>query len=225
MIAGILAGVMLQSTAMIMLPQPSPLCILFSLATSYWFGLLILHSTILSVFTISKYSHCSRIQALFYCLAGMTVALLNSLLEKPPDLPIKQEYTETEQMIVYATMSSILFVKYMCGWLALATIMLFATRSPSYPSFRRCFSLLRNTIVFVGACCMGINICLYIAGFIGFIPAVYDVTGFVSLMLGRLVMIIAVWMQEKIVFPEVEPTKSEKMEEGEDTHLEYSFIC
>jgi hypothetical protein len=225
MIAGILAGVMLESTEMVLFPKPSTLCILFSLATSYWFGLLILFSLFLSGVTLSKYSNFPRIQVIFYCLALMAVTVLCSISEKPPDLPNKQEYTETERMLVYTAMSSIIFVKYMCGWLALATIILFfTTRSPSYLSFRRFFSLLRNVIVFVGACGIGVNICLYIACFIGFIPAVYDVTGFVSMIMCRLVLIVAVWMQEKIVFPEVEPTKSAKTEEGGDT-LEYSFIC
>jgi hypothetical protein len=219
MIAGILAGVMLESTAMVLFPKPSTLCILFSLVTSYWFGLMILFSLFLSVF---KYP---GIQAVCYYLAVMVVTVLCSFLEKTPDLPNKQEYTATERMLVYAAMPSITFVNYNCGWLALATIILFATRSPYYLSFRRFFSLLRNVIVFLGACGMGVNICLYIACFIGFIPAVYDVTGFVSMIICRLVLIVAVLKQEKIMFPEVEPTKSAKTEKGEHYTLKDPFIC
>ncbi len=81
-------------------------------------------------------------------------------------------------------------------------------------------------IVFVGACRLGENACLLLAAsLIGLIPVVYDVTAFVLFVVCRLALIAAAWIQEKIMFQDMETAMSEKeIEEGEDA-VEYSLIC
>jgi hypothetical protein len=215
MITGILAGVLLEKMVMITLPNPLHFCIFFSWTTNYCFGLLV----VLSMFLTNS----PRIKAgsfwerLF--ITAVAVLLIFSVVTL--FLPNKQEYTETERMFGIAVISSVYFVTYICSLLALAT------RSNYYWSFRRFFSLLRNVVVFVGACSLGVNACLFIASLIGLIPVVYDETVFLALELCRsLVLIVAAWIQEKIIlFQEVKTTKSAKeTEEGDDT-LEYSFYA
>jgi hypothetical protein len=226
MIAGILAGVLLESTAMIILRQPSTICILFSWATNYWFDFLILFSMFLTNFRAGKHYSSRRISALLFLLILMTVLVMQSLWSQAtPNLPKEQEFTELEQSFADTLQSSITFVTSHSGWLALSTIILLTTRVKYYISFQAFYAFLRNLIVFVGACSLVENTCLFVASLIGAIPAVYDVTAFLSLVVCHLVLIVAAWIEEKIMFEEVETTRVEKeTEEGDDT-LQYSFIC
>jgi hypothetical protein len=218
MIAGILAGVLLESTAMIMLRKPSTLCIFLSWAISYWFNFLIMFSMFLT------YYGSLRITSLLFLLIPMSVFLMQSLWsEATPNLPKEQEHTELERSFAY---SSIAFVNSLSGLLALATVIFLMTGNQYYLAFQPFFSFLRNAIVFVGACSLGANTCLFIASLIGAIPVVYDVKVFSSLVLCRLILIVATWIQEKLMFEDVETTRIEnnQTEKGDDTLL-YSFIC
>jgi hypothetical protein len=120
---------------------------------------------------------------------------------------------------------SIVFVTSLSAWLALATIIFLMKGRQYYLAFQRFFSFIRNLIVFVGACSLGANACLFIASLTGAIPVVYDVTAFLSLVLCRLVLIVAPWIQEKLMFEDVETTRIEKETEKGDDTLQYSFIC
>jgi hypothetical protein len=142
--------------------------------------------------------------------------------ETTPNVPKKQEHAELERSFAYILQSSIAF----SGCLALATIIfLMVAGSQHYLVFQPFFSFLRNAIVFVGACSLGANTCLVTASLIGAIPVVYDVTVFLSLVVCRLVLIVAVRIQEKLMFEEVETMRIEKQTEKGDDTLQYSFIC
>jgi hypothetical protein len=80
-------------------------------------------------------------------------------------------------------------------------------------------------IVFVGAWGTAANACFYIGSLIGFVPAVNAVTTFVPIVLCRLLLIVVVWMQEKILFLEGETTAKSGKKEEVDDDLEYLFIC
>jgi hypothetical protein len=230
MIAGILAGVLLESTAMIILREPSTLCILFSWATNCWFDFLIEFSIFLTNFLAGKYYSSPRFSSRLFWLILMSVFLMLSLWsETAPNLPKKQEHTELERSFALTLQSSIAFVTSLFGWLALATIIFVMTGSQYCVDFQPFFSSLRNVIVnvivFVGACSLGANTCLFIASLIGAIPVVYDATVFLSLVVCRLVLIVAAWIQEKLIFEDVETTRIEKeTEKGDDTQ-QYSIIC
>jgi hypothetical protein len=157
----------------------------------------------------------------------MGVFLLQSLLlEATPNLPKDQEHTKLEQKSAYTLQYSIAFLTSLSGWLALASLIFLMKGRQYYLAFQPFFSFLRNVIVFVGACSLGANACVFIASLTGAIPVVYDVTVFLSLVLCRLVLIVASWIQEKLMFEDVEITRIEKQtEEGDDNTLQYSFIC
>jgi hypothetical protein len=131
-------------------------------------------------------------------------------LEATPNLPKEEERTELERSFAaYTLQSSIAFVTALSVWLALAAII-----------------FLMNVIVFVGACSLGANTCLFIASLTGLIPVDYDVTVFLSLVLCRLVLIVASWIQEKLMVEDVETiTRIEKQTEKGDDTLQYSCIC
>jgi hypothetical protein len=225
MIAGILAGVLLESTAMVILHKPSTLCILFSWAINFWFDNFILFSIFLTNFRAGKYYGSSRIKSLLFLLILMSVFLIQSLWsETTPNLPREQEHTELERSFAYTLKSSIAFVTSLSAWLVLATIILLMTGRQYYLAFQPFFSFLRNVIVFIGACSLGANTCVFIASLTGAIPVVYDVTVFLSLVLCRLVLIVALWIQEKLMFEGVETTRIEKQKEKGDDTLQYSFI-
>jgi hypothetical protein len=226
MITGILAGVLLESAAMIILRKPSTLCILFSWATNYWFDFFILFSIFLTNFRAGKYYGSPRIKSLLFLLILMGVFLMQSLWwETAPNLPKEQEHTELERSFAYTLKSSIAFVASLSAWLVLATIIFLMTGSQYYLAFQPLFSFLRNVIVFIGACSLGANTCVFIASLTGVLPVVYDVAVFLSLVLCRLVLVVAAWIQEKLMFEDVETTRMEKQTEKGDDSLQYSFIC
>jgi hypothetical protein len=146
-------------------------------------------------------------------------------LEATPNLPKEQELTELERGFNYTVQSSIVFVSSLSDWLAFLSIIFFKTASQYCRAFQPFFLFLRNAIVFVGACSLGANTCLFIASLTGAIPVVYDVTVFLSLVLCRLVLIVAAWIQERLMFEDVETTRIEKQTEKEDDTWQYSFIC
>jgi hypothetical protein len=114
---------------------------------------------------------------------------------------------------------------YLAVLFVFGSVCLFDDTKPRLSFFQSFFSFLRNAIAFVGACSLGVNTCLLLASLIGLIPVVYDVTAFVFFVVCRLVLIAAAWIQEKIMFQDMETAMIEKeIEEGEDA-LEYSLIC
>jgi hypothetical protein len=142
------------------------------------------------------------------------------------ELPKKQENTKTEPIFVFAAMSSIYFVTSICSWLAVATVILLTTLSHYDRSCRRFVYLRGKKIVFVGACSVGVHTCLFISSVIGLIPVYYDVMVCVSSGLGlSLVQFAAAWIQETIMFQEVETTKREIEAKEVDDTLEYVTVC
>jgi hypothetical protein len=233
MIAGILAGVVLESMTIIVLPEPSTLGILFVWATNDWFYFCVYYSMIVTTIRVLKDCSSLRIMAGIICCCFITPVFILVALPSPgitPDLP--KAYTGTERTfsdevyiwVVLFLARIILF----CLVRVLAGVLLTTTRSQHW-SFNRYLFLLRHVIVFFGACSFGANTCLFIACLIGALPAVYEVTTFVSLVVCHsavsLLLIVVSWTQEKIMFEEMETSKSRetKKKEGGDT-LEYSFI-
>jgi hypothetical protein len=107
MIAGIISGTLLESTAMIMVRNPSTICILLCLATSYCFPLLI----ILSMFFIGVSSHQITNPLCCVMTVDLFMIVLSLLYTSTPNLPTNQEFTELEQMFVSAVKFSFTTVK------------------------------------------------------------------------------------------------------------------
>jgi hypothetical protein len=225
MIAGILVGVVLESTAMNILPKPLHLCIFFSWATRNWFSVLIIYTMLLNTIRLMKSSSIPRSMALCFCLWISAVGIVRGSVTTF-EWTKKQEYTETERIFGFATMSSIYIVTTACGWLALATVVLLTTLSHYYRSCRRFFSFRRNAVVFVGSCCLGVNTCLFISSVIGLIPRDYNVMVCLSLDLGHsLVLFVVSWIQETIMFREMGTTKREVEATNVDDTLECASVC
>jgi hypothetical protein len=138
-----------------------------------------------------------------------------------PDLP--KEYTRTEPN--FSDAASICVVLALARVIILAGVIMLTTRSQHW-SFNRVLFLLRHVVVFMGGCSLGANTCLFIACLLGALPAVYDLTTFVSLVVCHLVvsllLLVVAWTQEKIMFEDMENRETET-KEGDDT-LEYSLI-
>jgi hypothetical protein len=227
MIAGILAGALLESIAMIILPNPSTVCILFVWATNDLVYFFVTCSQIITTIRVLKYCSPPRIMAGIICcffIATVFILIVPSPGGITPDLP--KEYTGTERK--FSDAPSFCVALALARVIVLAGLILLTTRSEHW-SFNRFFFLLRHLIVFFVACSLGANICLFIACLIGALPAVYEVTRFVSLVVCllaiSLLLLVVAWTEEKITSEEMETSKSRETEteEGDDT-LEYSLI-
>jgi hypothetical protein len=248
MIAGILAGIL--STAMIIVPKPFYFgSFVFLWAANNLFSVLLLYVMFLTNIALGiRTSHLCYFWS--YCGTTVVVILMLVLLHSAPDTttttttpndePANEESMTNEQqlerMVVYVTMSTIAFVNYVAfGWLALTTILFLTTSTTSTTtrqshsntiSFQQ-FSFVRNGIVFVGACSVGGNTCLFLASFvIGhliIVPGVvlvYNVTAFMALVLWCLVLTVAVSMQEQIYFQERMETTTTNTTSEEDERLD-----
>jgi uncharacterized membrane protein (UPF0182 family) len=142
------------------------------------------------------------------------------------DLP--KDHTGTERK--FSDAASLCVVLALTRVIILAGVILLMTRSQHW-SFNRFLFLLRHVIVFFGACSLGASTCLFIACLIGALPAIYEMTTFVSLVVCHLVLssllMVVAWTQEKTMLEEMEIWRSrdtETKEEGDDIQEQYCFI-
>ena len=255
LLAGLLLGCGLETLWMhLILPEdPRTITVIVSRMASYCFGLMTLLGMFLCLSFISAYrNNPARLQSLLLWFGTMAItgSMLTYLSEHMPYLNRKDSYSLFERhmakglsfIVTRVTYSVMALLCYLVG-------LYFCKRQKYYQVVCRGFPILRRLVVFIGGFGMGANAALVLASFLGVIsPVTLDADGRVydsgsgsaPLAIFRIILMVAMWVQEKVVMDSKavassiaagegkdhsEPLLDKKQSEEECDMIEYSFLC
>ena len=248
-------GVGLQSFLLhtILPADPTIICVLVSRVATCFFGTLAGLAMALPLIMVHRYwNNASRLQPLFFssfviAAAGMTMVHLSDF---KLDFLRKDSYAPVEMSVVKVLLHVAEGLTYAGYGQVVVLLCLFSvSRQYCYQTISRFFPFFRRCIVFSGAFGIGLNTALMVASAVDIIPSLvfsdeeegteYNSGGSLALVVSRLTIMLAVWMQEKTTMDvaagppstaDNEKTKplfhqEDYVDDDEMITLEYTVLC